>query len=298
MRSSLTLSTNPLKRTAETASNSLRSTSGSQHSVSALTGPLSFPDLATDVLLENLTRKCDLGRVKAISGSAHVWTQLRPFRCAQLTRNRLQNATVLWSTESAAHLANLSPLRPLNSQLTFPTTPSPGVARATGAGAFLASLLLGRWSAASEAEALWRSDVTGEVERFGGRVLGTVSPYFVAKYRFDKDAFLVPFIPTPLASYLAHVPAPGDAVLAFGHSDFLMTQATPNMVRLSLLCGGPIHGGHPHRRTTRQPRRRCGRIPLSTFRNHDVPLWCSPVGASVMAFFLEQTGRYARLPHQ
>lgn len=165
---------------------------------------------ALDVLLENLTRKCDLGRVKAISGSAH-------------------NATVLWSTESASHLANLSPLHPLNAQLTFPTTPSPGVARATGAGAFLASLFLGRWAAASEAEALWRSDVTGEVERFGGRVLGTVSPYFVAKYGFDKDAFLVPFIPTPLAAYLAHVPAQGDAVFCFGHADFLMLPTTPNM---------------------------------------------------------------------
>ncbi|KAH7100342.1 hypothetical protein BKA62DRAFT_706733 [Auriculariales sp. MPI-PUGE-AT-0066] len=165
---------------------------------------------ALDVLLESLTRKCDLGRIKAISGSAH-------------------NATILWSTESAGHLANLSPLRPLNAQLTFPATPGPGVARATGAGAFLASVLLGRWSAASEAEALWRSDVTGEVERFGGRVLGTISSYFVNKYGFDKDAFLVPFIPTPLATYLSHVPAQGEAVLAFGPFDFLLIPATPNM---------------------------------------------------------------------
>jgi len=144
----------------------------------------------------------------------------------------MQQANVFWSAESAGHLANLSPQRPLNAQLTFPAVPGPGVARATGAGAFLASLFLGRWAAASEAEAVWRSDVTGEVERFGGRVLGTISSYFVQKYGFDKDAFLVPFIPTPLATYLAYVPVQGEAVLAFGHSDYLMIPATPNMVRV------------------------------------------------------------------
>jgi len=90
------------------------------------------------------------------------------------------------------------------------------------ASAFLATLLLGRWAPMSESEIiatglwdhskLWWDEATlellsgskeestrlrlmlGDVERSGGKILGTVAPYFVERYGVNRGMFLLFFL--------------------------------------------------------------------------------------------------------
>ncbi|KAG8905000.1 hypothetical protein FRB99_000873 [Tulasnella sp. 403] len=122
------------------------------------------------------------------------------------------------------------------------------------ASTFLSSLLAGRWMSMSQPEVtgtgMWNihsggwdpavlsiiagnqelgrrfAEVLGTVESFGGKAVGTVSRYFIERYGFDKDTFLVPFTSDRLASYLGVSPSQDETILSFGAQDTLMVPAT------------------------------------------------------------------------
>jgi xylulokinase len=121
------------------------------------------------------------------------------------------------------------------------------------ASAFLSSTLLGRWAPMSLSEVvgtgLWneaREDwddrvlevvggspeegarlrtMLGTVEQTPSTKIGTISPFLVERFGFDRDAFLVPFTSDHLSTYLSICPSPTDAILSFGSTDVLLTPA-------------------------------------------------------------------------
>ncbi|KAH8801857.1 hypothetical protein DL96DRAFT_1634571 [Flagelloscypha sp. PMI_526] len=70
----------------------------------------------------------------------------------------------------------------------------------------------------------WLGEVDTSPDR-GGRKVGNVSRYLVERYGFDPETVVAGFTTDHLASYLSLVPSGGDAVLAFGPMDLLLTPA-------------------------------------------------------------------------
>ncbi|KDQ10746.1 hypothetical protein BOTBODRAFT_177833 [Botryobasidium botryosum FD-172 SS1] len=163
-------------------------------------------------------------------------------------------------------------------------------ARVSLASTFLSSVLMGAWAPMAEAEVsgtgMWSAggagwdeevlelvagskeegrrfkEMLGEVESFGGKKIGTVSPYFVERYGFDHDAFLIPFSSDHLSVYLSLCPSSTDAIVSFGSMDVLLTPA-PHYLPSRL------YNLYPHPAQDPQEKRKYIAMLLS--RNADVP---------------------------
>ncbi|KAF8321157.1 hypothetical protein DL93DRAFT_2212896 [Clavulina sp. PMI_390] len=239
-----------------------------------------------DRLFERLAARFDLSRVRSIGGCALSstvwWKHGSSAQLANLSSTLPLHQQLSPSALSLLHIPLPTETSTQSQALTLESAlgaPGPGTAahlplapsqiarvreahrdayeatdRIQLASAFIASLLLGRWAPATEAEmvgtGLWDHSkawwdelmlqllaggsveesvrlrgMLGEVERVGSKVLGGVAPYFVDRYGISRDAFVIPFTSEHLSSYLSVLPSPSELVLSFGQTDVALTPA-------------------------------------------------------------------------
>ncbi|KAF4622361.1 hypothetical protein D9613_009518 [Agrocybe pediades] len=303
----------------------------------AYTTPVEMWLKSLDALFEKLHRNYDLTKIKAIGGSAQhalVWWKSTTVPSLSSLDPRiplhsifpahtfsLPNTPVAQDTSSQTHAlaiesllggpdrmaslvgiaanASMIAAQLLRVRETWPQEVWARTGRVQLASSFIASLLSGKVTSMSEAEACasgawvhgasqhavggqgyWDENVLdivggsreegrrirgwlGEVDVSGGsKKAGHVSKYFVERYGFNPETIITTFTTDTLASYLSLLPSPGDAVLSFGPMDTLLTPATQFIpTRLYNLLPHPAQDPNEKRKY----------VAVLSCRNADVP---------------------------